>query len=94
MAHAAVSGLAAATAAVLAKVSLSSDSPLHTSLSLCCTSSFNLSSTLCSHVVRGASVASFVLLNCLMVSSFVAGLKDKGSVAGTATSFAVNFGAR
>ncbi len=98
-----LSGALGATASFIAKLAFAPDSPVITAVHHICTENANvfvqlikndISSWFCpsiSLVSRGVCLLSMVGLNAFMISTFLDGMDESGSVVGTALSTAANF---
>ena len=90
-----LSGSLGATASLIAKLALSPDSPIPTSVeSICHQFLTDAADTVCPLIAltsRGLCLLAMILLNVVMISSFLDGMNESGSVAGTSLATAANF---
>jgi hypothetical protein len=89
-----LSGSLGATASLIAKLALSPNSPVPTFVHSTCTHLFVDSSSLCDAFAllsRGLCLLLMIGLNAGMISYFLDGMNESGSVVGTALSTAANF---
>lgn len=97
-----MSGVLGATASFVAKLALAPESPIPSAVDSYCRNSLMLQLGgpenhllwMCpaiTLVTRGVCLLCMVLLNALMLSSFLDGMNESGSVVGTALSTAANF---
>ena len=89
-----LSGAFGAIAASLAKVAFSSDTFLVSSTTNACISTLTTNEAICGAVVlavRGLCFVGTLALNIFMVGSFLEGMEESGSVAGTGLASAANF---
>jgi hypothetical protein len=97
-----LSGALGATASFIAKLALAPDSPVTSAVHKFCIANtagtvvqiFNDASWLCpaiSLASRGFCLLSMIGLNAFMISTFLDGMDESGSVVGTALSTAANF---
>jgi hypothetical protein len=93
--HAIFSGAIGATASFIAKLALALDSPVPSAVNaICIASNGDSSSRFCTSVsllARGVCLLCMTGVNALMISSFLDGMNESGSVVGTALSTAANF---
>lgn len=91
-----LSGFLGATASCFAKFAFSSDSAPITAIQSYCQQVLPDATHLCylvQLVPRGLALAAMIGCNAAMMGSFVSGMEESGSVAGTALSSAANFAA-
>lgn len=96
-----LSGALGATASLIAKLALSPDSPIPTYVQSSCHQllSFNVeisimdvhACTIIAFASRGICLLLMIGVNAVMISSFLDGMNESGSVAGTSLSTAANF---
>ena len=94
-----LSGALGATASLIAKLALSPDSPIPTFIQSSCHQllSYNVEimdihvCTIIAFASRGICLLLMIGVNAVMISSFLDGMNESGSVAGTSLSTAANF---
>ena len=99
--HAILSGALGATASFIAKLALSPDSPVPSAIYSFCIANIQHQedddtglSWVCpaaSLATRGICLLCMIGVNAIMISSFLDGMNESGSVVGTALSTAANF---
>ena len=87
-----ISGFFGATTAVLAKTAMSANSPIHATIEAMCND--RVDPQVCTHVnlvARGTSVVVLFVLNVVVLTKFLKGMKMSGTAATTAITTGVNF---